>query len=212
MHTDRTALLHEVASYYDEKLAQHGSTPQGVDWNGEQGQTLRFQQLCKIFDGGGEPFSVNDLGCGYGALLDYLIQRHRGCSYLGLDIAPGMVAAARARHATVPAARFQLGAEPDRSADYSIASGVLNVRQGRSDEEWLAHLHAVLDTLDRCSRLGFSFNCLTSYSDADRKRDYLFYADPCQIFALCKERYSRQVALLHDYGLYEFTVLVRKAA
>ncbi|MFX7953370.1 class I SAM-dependent methyltransferase, partial [Acinetobacter baumannii] len=59
---------------------------------------------------------------------------------------------------------------------------------------------------------GFSFNCLTSYSDEDRKRDYLYYADPCQLFDLCKRRYSRQVALLHDYGLYEFTILVRKDA
>jgi hypothetical protein len=58
---------------------------------------------------------------------------------------------------------------------------------------------------------GFAFNCLTSYSDAERKRDYLYYADPCALFDLCKRRYSRNVALLHDYGLYEFTLLVRKA-
>jgi hypothetical protein len=38
----------------------------------------------------------------------------------------------------------------------------------------------------------------------------LFYADPCVYFDLCKRRYSRQVALLHDYGLYEFTLIVRK--
>ncbi|MGR9969871.1 hypothetical protein ACUOIB_23760, partial [Escherichia coli] len=73
-------------------------------------------------------------------------------------------------------------------------------------------LQETLDSLDRFSRRGFSFNCLTSYSDEDRKRDYLYYADPCQLFDLCKRRYSRQVALLHDYGLYEFTILVRKDA
>ena len=67
-----------------------------------------------------------------------------------------------------------------------------------------------LNELDRTSRLGFAFNCLTSYSDADKKRDYLYYADPCKLFDLCKRRYSKQVALLHDYGLYEFTILVRK--
>lgn len=212
MSTDTTALLGEVAAYYDGKLAQYGSTAQGVDWNGEQGQALRFQQLCRILDGAGAPYSVNDLGCGYGALLDYLLSAHPGCSYLGLDVAAGMVAAAQARHATVNGARFHRAAEPDRVADYGIASGVLNVRQGRSNEEWFAYLQGVLDTLDRSSRRGFSFNCLTSYSDPERQREYLYYADPCRIFALCKERYSRQVALLHDYGLYEFTVLVRKSA
>lgn len=212
MDTDRHALLNEVASYYDEKLARHGNTPQGVDWNGEQSQLLRFKQLCRVFDEDQRPFSVNDLGCGYGALFDYLRPRHPGCSYLGVDIAAGMVAAAQARHAAHGQARFQQADAPDRIADYGIASGVLNVRQGRSDEEWFAHLQGVLDTLDRSSRLGFAFNCLTSYSDPQRKRAYLYYADPCQIFALCKQRHSSQVALLHDYGLFEFTVLVRKSA
>jgi hypothetical protein len=30
------------------------------------------------------------------------------------------------------------------------------------------------------------------------------------IFDICKRKFSRNVALLHDYGLYEFTILVRK--
>ena len=33
----------------------------------------------------------------------------------------------------------------------------------------------------------------------------LYYADPRAFFDLCKRHYSKQVALLHDYGLYEFT-------
>ena len=63
--------LSAVASYYSEKLAQHGQTPQGADWNSEESQTLRFEQLTKVIIPG-RPFSVNDLGCGYGALYDYL--------------------------------------------------------------------------------------------------------------------------------------------
>jgi hypothetical protein len=41
-------------------------------------------------------------------------------------------------------------------------------------------------------------------------REDLFYADPCELFDYCKTRFARNVALLHDYGLYEFTILVRK--
>ena len=43
----------------------------------------------------------------------------------------------------------------------------------------------------------------------ERMRPDLYYADPCRLFDHCKRRYSRHVALLHDYGLYEFTILVR---
>ena len=63
--------------------------------------------------------------------------------------------------------------------------------------------------LDRTSHLGFTFNSLTSHSAADKMRDYLYYADPYALFDLCKRRYSRHVASLLDYGLYEFTILVR---
>jgi hypothetical protein len=122
-----------------------------------------------------------------------------------------MVSSAERRHRGVLQARFVHAGQPDGVADYGVASGIFNVRLGRSDAEWRAYVEATLDALDRTSRLGFAFNCLTSYSDAEKMRDYLYYADPCALFDLCKRRYSRNVALLHDYGLYEFTVLVRKA-
>lgn len=206
-----TELLAEVAAYYTGKLAEHGATPRGVDWNGADSQRLRFEQLCKIVTAAGH-FSINDIGCGYGALLDYLAAHYPGFSYTGLDVSAEMVEAAAMRHQARPNARFVHAATPDAVADYGVASGVLNVRLNRSDDEWRAYLEDVLDTLDRSSTLGFAFNCLTAYSDADRKRDYLYYADPCSLFDLCKRRYSRHVALLHDYGLYEFTILVRKQA
>jgi len=41
-------------------------------------------------------------------------------------------------------------------------------------------------------------------------REDLYYADPCFIFDYCKRNFSRNVALLHDYELYEFTIIVRK--
>lgn len=210
MRSKKNSLLDEVATYYTEKLAEHGDTPSGVDWNGEEGQRARFAQLCKIIDPKTSEFSVNDLGCGYGALLDYLRDDHANCTYLGVDVSHEMIKAAEQRHTAADRARFITAAEPDGLADYGLASGIFNVRLGRTDAEWFGYLQATLDVLDRTSSLGFAFNCLTAYSDEDKQRDYLYYEDPCRLFDLCKRRYSRQVALLHDYGLYEFTILVRK--
>jgi hypothetical protein len=42
-------------------------------------------------------------------------------------------------------------------------------------------------------------------------RDYLYYVASLKLFDLCKRRYSRNVALLHGYGLFAFTVVVSKA-
>ena len=210
MQNGRNDLLAEVADYYSEKIAQHGETPRGVDWNGEESQSLRFQQLCKIICAGTVGFSLNDLGCGYGALFDYLLKNFPISSYLGIDVSKDMIRAAESRHRKHPRARFITASEPDAVSDYGVASGIFNVRQKREDAAWYDYLVNTLDLLNRTSLLGFAFNCLTIYSDEDKKRDYLYYADPCHLFDICKRRYSRQVALLHDYGLYEFTILVRK--
>jgi len=202
-------LIAEVAEYYTSKLARHGETPSGVDWNGEASQLLRFEQLRKIIDTS-NAFSVNDLGCGYGALYDFLAHRYQSFIYSGIDISRDMIRAAEQRHRDKAQVRFVLSNEPERIADYGIASGIFNVRLGRSDEEWRSYIETTLDILDRTSRRGFSFNCLTSYSDSSKMRDHLYYADPCVLFDMCKNRYSTNVALLHDYGLYEFTIHVRK--
>jgi SAM-dependent methyltransferase len=200
--------LSDVAAYYSEKISTHGDKPQGVDWNGIESQNLRFAQLCRLFDST-RPFSLNDLGCGYGAILDFLPDSPE-IQYRGFDISEAMVEAARRRHADKAHAEFMLSSVPDRNADYGIASGIFNVRLEHSDREWWDIFKRTLDILNATSVNGFAFNCLTSYSDAHKMRDYLYYANPCDIFDHCKRNYSRNVALLHDYELYEFTILVRK--
>lgn len=209
MESRQNDLLAEVAGYYSSKLAQFGETPRGVDWNGEESQMLRFEQLSKII-APSNSCSVNDLGCGYGALFEFLSCRFDSIVYSGVDVSENMIRAATHRYRDRSNATFVLSSEPNQIADYGIASGIFNVRLGRSDNEWRSYLEGTLDILDRSSRLGFSFNCLTSYSDSEKKRDYLYYANPTDLFDWCKRRYSRNVALLHDYDLYEFTLLVRK--
>jgi SAM-dependent methyltransferase len=206
----KDSLFSEIASYYSQKLEQHGATPKGVDWNGVIGQTTRFNQIYKLFEGSKTSFSLNDIGCGYGALLDYLQQRNSAVNYLGLDISKEMVVSAMKRHKLSTGARFIVASTPDQIADYSVASGIFNVRMKRADDEWNAYLLDMLEVFESTSKFGFAFNCLSSYSDEDKKKSYLYYANPCQLFDLCKRRYSRHVTLLHDYNLYEFTILVRK--
>lgn len=210
MGKKKSELLNQVATYYSEKLSEYGVVPLGVDWNGEESQMIRFSQLCKIIESDICEFTLNDLGCGYGALLDYLKENFKNYSYLGVDICDQMIKVARQKNPENNRIRFISSSEPDQIAKYSIASGIFNVRLKLSDEEWFDYLQTTLDVLNRNSSLGFAFNCLTSYSDETKKRDYLYYADPCHLFDLCKQRYSNQVALFHDYGLYEFTIIVRK--
>jgi hypothetical protein len=194
-----------VESYYTSKVLAHGPTPAGVDWNGRESQVLRFRQFDRLLHGAGAAFSLDDYGSGYGAYFEYLTSSGFVVDYLGLDVSEEMVQQGRRLYGD----RFHRGSESPRRADFAIASGIFNVRQDMPDQEWEAHLEQVLDLMHESSIQGFGFNCLTSYSDADKQRAYLYYADPCRWFAHCKRRFSRHVALLHDYGLYEFTIIVR---
>lgn len=203
-------MLVEVSRYYGQRLAAHGPSPQGVDWNGAESQRLRFAQVLRVCEGA-DAFSLNDIGCGYGALFEYLNEQHRRCDYLGVDISEAMIAKANELHRGSAGCRFVVGASAGRIADYAVASGIFNVKLSVEDAAWHAYILETLQQIDAQSRRGFAFNCLTTYSDAALIRDHLFYADPCEMFDYCKTRFSRNVALLHDYGLYEFTVIVRKA-
>ena len=195
--------------YYSSRFAEHGPTPRGVDWNGEDSQVLRFTQLLQVVDREG-PFSLLDYGCGYGALLARMRAGDWDCDYRGFDLSEPMIEHARLTFEDDHRATFASREDELEPADYAVASGVFNVRQEATVEAWSAYVLESLDRLDFLGRNGFSFNLLTSYSDPQLMRDHLWYADPTMLFNHCKYRYSRQVALLHDYGLFEFTIIVRK--
>ena len=174
-----------------------------------ESQQLRFRELLRICRPD-DPFSINDVGCGYGALVPMLQELGRDFVYHGFDISSAMVAQARESLGETARWRFTDNEDDLDRADYSVASGIFNVRLEAVDADWRRYVSDTLDRLDELSTRGFSFNMLTSYSDPERMRPDLYYADPGEIFDRCKRRYSRHVAVLHDYGLWEFTVLVRK--
>jgi SAM-dependent methyltransferase len=209
MQSQNSELLCDISRYFTTKLREHGDTPRGVDWNSKEAQTARFKELCRIIDVA-QSFSVNDLGCGYGALYDFLSMEYGTFSYEGVDISESMISAAKKRYEKRSNAAFLVGSEPRCTADYGMASGIFNIHFNRGDSQWFSHIATTLDLLNDTSLRGFAFNCLTTYSDAEKMRSDLYYADPNRLFDLCKRRYSRNVALLHDYGLFEFTILVRK--
>lgn len=202
------ALLAKVGAYYAGRLAEHGPTPRGVDWKDAGSHHLRHRQFLRLIEADADA-SVLDLGCGYGDFLPFLrASGHRG-RFVGYDVALAMVEAARQMHGESDDRAFRLGAAPDAAEDYAIASGILNVKGGIPAAEWDAYVRDTILMLGRSSRRGFAFNALTLSSDPEKRRPDLHYADPVETLRFCLAQFGRHVALLQDYGLWEFTVLVR---
>jgi SAM-dependent methyltransferase len=202
-------IIKTVGDYYSEKVETHGATAKGVDWNSTESQELRFSQLLKVVTDPTLPFSILDYGCGYGALFNYLDKLNWQYDYLGYDISESMLKQARAELAGNSRVDFTSSKESITINDFVIASGIFNVRLNHTQDEWKKYILQEIDFMAKLSRKGFSFNCLTKYSDAEYMRKDLHYADPLELFDLCKRSYSKNVALLHDYNLYEFTIIVR---
>jgi hypothetical protein len=120
-----------------------------------------------------------------------------------------MLEYARREHGDPPRVVFVANEDELEPAAYTVASGIFNVKLDVPSEDWREYVLDTLESLARLSTRGFAFNMLTSYSDADKMRADLYYGDPAYYFDHVKHRHSRNVALLHDYGLYEFTIIAR---
>jgi SAM-dependent methyltransferase len=203
-----TNRLAGVRRLYEAGLAEHGAAPAAVGWKDEAQQRLRFDKLAELLDPPPEaPVSVTDLGCGYGSLFDYLVERAVPLArYTGYDISPEMLEAARAR-VRDERARFLLGSRPAGDSDYSFVSGTFNVKLDASEDEWEALVVDTIRDLAEHSRRGLALNALTT---AVEWRDpQLYYADADRLAGFCRTELGGEVTILRDYGLWEWTLLVR---
>jgi SAM-dependent methyltransferase len=207
-----SGISRELQQYNEKNLRDFGPGAKGVGWKDKAAQVKRFEQLVKII-AGKEAFSLNDLGCGLGDFFTYLkAQNYADFHYNGYDVSAEMLQLAQGEHEASPRINFYQIQKPDelRPADYAVASGIFNLKFEVPEHTWLNYILENLYWMNKTSRKGFAFNVLTKYSDKEFMRPDLYYADPLFFFDFCKRNFSKNIALLHDYEEYDFTILVRK--
>jgi SAM-dependent methyltransferase len=200
----------ELERYYTRRVLKYAATPLGVDWSCQSAQELRFVQLWQLVDCSA-PYALNDLGCGYGALLAYVMKHDSRCNidYLGIDLSPAMIAAAKKLWGRRRGVKFVIGSACPRVADYSIASGIFNVKLSRSTREWEGGITETLTNLYSCSRRGFAVNFLAPQDLGQMRRIELYRTPPEPWRRFCEQNFGASVDLLGAYGLREFTLLIR---
>jgi SAM-dependent methyltransferase len=203
--------LQNIERYYSRKVALYGASPLGADWSCQPTQDLRFVQLLKLCDFSA-PFSLIDLGCGYGALRAFLRKRYgrKSIEYLGLDISEGMIGHARQRWAGVAQTVFEVASAFPRTADYAVASGIFNVKLAHSRGEWEDHVAQVLGEMNRSSQRGFAVNFLNPRAEGSPDVPELYRPASGQWSEYCTQTWGSQVEVLSAYGMREHTLIVRK--
>lgn len=200
--------LDSIRAYFTRRMSEHGSSPRGVDWNTAEAQEIRFAQIMNVRDHDG-PFTIADWGCGYGGLYDFLKRYGLPFTYVGFDITPAALMRARSSH---PGVMF-VGEERELpEMEFVVASGVFNIRLDTAEADWRVYVQEQLKRMFAKATRGIASTFLTSYSDPPKQRADLFYANPLELFDFAKRELSPNVALLHDYGHWDFTLIVRKAS
>lgn len=175
-------------------------------WRDLASQQIRFAQLLRL-----QPTAhslVLDVGCGLGDLYHYLQQQQpavTGLHYLGIDLQDDFIDRARQIYASQDTAQFvraDFSQAQLPSADYVYASGVFCYPSREPD-----YFSAAIAKLYAIARRGFAFNML----DAQRFHDgeFLVAHSRQKILDYCLSLCST-VEVLHDYGLDDFTVIMRR--
>ena len=205
-----TEIYASVESYYSERVTVFGPTPYGVDWDSVITQEVRFLQLLKVCNFSA-PFSLNDVGCGYGALWSYLAKYHPEApdiEYLGIDISPAMINHAGRLKRDLSRVGFMVAQASPRTADYSVASGIFNVRLDQPLDRWERYIGKTLVDMHTSSRRGFAVNFMTP-GPFTNNPEGLYCTTPDPWVRFCEDQLRSPARVLADYGLREFTLLVR---
>jgi SAM-dependent methyltransferase len=188
--------LGRVAEHFERLLREHGPTSRGTDYRDDGSQLRRFRRADDLVR---NVESVCDLGCGYGAYVDHLRSIGFDGEYIGVDVTPTMVDAARALH---PEIDVRVGSDPVPAA-VVVAFGTFNVR-GADDEEWSQYVRRSLTAMWDAADVGIAFDVLTKAVSP-----HVFAVDEDVVLAWLAP-FGGQVETVHDVGLGELGVIVRR--
>jgi SAM-dependent methyltransferase len=201
-----------LIEHYQTLLKKHGDSPQALQYRDAETQFARFKILSEI----ASPLnSVLDVGCGLAHLYLYLQSTGFSGKYVGVDIVPefAQLAAETFKDEKNVTITHASGLEPlPTGTDFALLSGVFNNRMDDNKGFMQATLHQMFAAANK----GISFNAMSRY--VDYYDDTLYYVDPMEVFAFCKNELGGYPVLRHDYVLsengfpFEFAIYVYKEA
>jgi SAM-dependent methyltransferase len=157
-------------------------------------------------------YSILDLGCGYGALLDYINQNKLSSKYdySGVDLSINMIREAKRLH---PEANFQasdvlVDGLSQYAYDYIIMNGLMTEKRDLSQESMEDFMSEILRVAFAACKKGLAFNVMHHHVDWFRKD--LFHLPLDRMASIVLKNCSRHFVVRSDYGLYEYTVYVYK--
>ncbi|PHS79734.1 MAG: hypothetical protein COB59_00130 [Rhodospirillaceae bacterium] len=203
-------ILDLIRRVFEYRLEECGPVSGGVMWKDADQQILRLEILLSVISPKdlNAPISINDFGCGYGALFELIADEHMMAlgRYIGYDISGDMVTAAKAKYPD-PRATFIHSPVATEPADYSFVSGTYNMHMGAPENLWSHYVKTSLRSLWAKTNKVMAFNLLDD--EEPQKLADLYYANKNEYLDFAKTL-SPDVEINYDYPLHEFTMTIRR--
>ena len=157
------ALERKLNRAYKDRLADLGPTPNGVFWRNESTQIARFDALLNLVatvTPVANPM-LGDVGCGYGAMLDFVRKtpRYQNFHYNGIDINRAMINSCKQKFPDQKHLFF-VGKHPPSPVDFCVFSGTFNLCHTTDTQLWHEYMFGNLQQCWQRSRYGLVLNLL----------------------------------------------------
>ena len=115
-----------IEEVYNKNLEIHGFTHSGVFWNSKYNQFKRYEELISYIPKSANKILIMDVGCGYGALYEYLkeIKQNQRFYYFGIDINKKLIKQCKIKY---PEIDFYHKPKKGIKVDYILFSGTYNL-------------------------------------------------------------------------------------
>lgn len=199
----------------EELFVQHGDSHRGLGYPKSEGFDTRYRvylDVSKLSPTAGSPFTLLDVGCGTGRLLDEIKRSGRSdIIYTGIDLSSRLIEAARAKH---PKADFRQGDPFDvaeiwnEKPDYVVFGGIFTCKLEMTTEQMTDYMIRMLRLAFTQCRRGIAFNVMSHH--VDWQRDDLFHVPFDRMAEILQANFGRNYIFRADYGLFEYTVYLYK--
>ena len=182
----------------------------GTFQNDRVTQYMRFKHIIEPFkDILTDNITFHDFGCGSCDMYGYIKSSNLRLKYSGTEIIQEMIDYAKLKYPGIELYnRDVLKENVNDKYDIVVFSGGLYLPGSIPHLEWKEFVYAIISKMWEMSKIGISFNLLTTHSEYKHK--HLFYVDPSEMLNFCINNFSRFVKLDHAYPLYEWTISIFK--
>ena len=212
MFRNKRTFNDELQTAYAKQFKRYGATPEGSYWFSKTRQNLRFeimiQEVIKLH--GNLDLYIGDIGCGYGALAEYIAKMHysKWIRYCGYDISKPLIDFCHKTY-DYSWAEFVIGSKPLSAVDICMLSGTFNLAVTKNALDWENH---IFNNLTKCwiyTKKTLIFNLQTSeishISDGN-----IFYANKIKVLNRCKALFGPSFIVEHEKLPFDTTFIIPK--